>query len=280
MFTTKSQFFLCEGSARVPGIRLVKRGHGHTCRVCPLIAVASNCIFEFFRMLFCNYIVGTQAHRRRCVLCSAQVQRSVVILPGLGNNSNDYTSLAGQLRAKNAHVEIAAVKRLDWQVICSSRQCCWLFFRCSEMPGISQPVLQKLRLTPRRELKQMCCMPPATAQTRTRPGASQHQIGWGRSRVGWHRVVSTCASPPAHPITSHRNQGLADPANAASSCCAVLCRARNAAGLTDVNYWKGTLKPRPTVDWYLTRVGEAVEAAKRATDGAPITLLTHSVGAQ
>ena len=26
--------------------------------------------------------------------------------------------------------------------------------------------------------------------------------------------------------------------------------ARNAAGLTDVNWWRGTLSPRPTVDWY------------------------------
>jgi hypothetical protein len=29
---------------------------------------------------------------------------------------------------------------------------------------------------------------------------------------------------------------------------------RNAAGLRDVAYWKGTLQPRPTVDWYLLRV--------------------------
>lgn len=36
------------------------------------------------------------------------------------------------------------------------------------------------------------------------------------------------------------------------------CRARNAAGLLDWNYWRGTLKPRPTVDWYLSRIaGEA-----------------------
>ena len=28
---------------------------------------------------------------------------------------------------------------------------------------------------------------------------------------------------------------------------------RNAAGLTDMAYWKGTLKPRPTVDWYLNK---------------------------
>ena len=24
---------------------------------------------------------------------------------------------------------------------------------------------------------------------------------------------------------------------------------RNAAGLLDINYWRGTLQPRPTVDW-------------------------------
>jgi hypothetical protein len=24
---------------------------------------------------------------------------------------------------------------------------------------------------------------------------------------------------------------------------------RNAAGLTDVSYWRGTLQPRPTVNW-------------------------------
>ena len=26
---------------------------------------------------------------------------------------------------------------------------------------------------------------------------------------------------------------------------------RNAAGLADLNYWRGTLQPRPTVDWYV-----------------------------
>jgi len=27
------------------------------------------------------------------------------------------------------------------------------------------------------------------------------------------------------------------------------CRLRNAAGVVDSNYWKGTLNPRPVVDW-------------------------------
>lgn len=56
------------------------------------------------------------------------------------------------------------------------------------------------------------------------------------------------------------------------------CRARNAAGLRYKEYWSGNLAPRPTVDWYLERIATAVEAAKRATDGAPITLLAHSAG--
>lgn len=94
--------------------------------------------------------------------------RSVVILPGLGNNSKDYAGLVEQLAGRGLHCEVAPVARLDW--------------------------------------------------------------------------------------------------------------ARNAAGLRQAEYWRGTLQPRPTVDWYLERVAAAVEAAKRATDGAPLTLLAHSAG--
>lgn len=53
---------------------------------------------------------------------------------------------------------------------------------------------------------------------------------------------------------------------------------RNAAALTDVNWWKGTLKPRPAVDWYLQRVNASLDELKRAVDGGPITLLCHSAG--
>nr|KJB44373.1 hypothetical protein B456_007G250200 [Gossypium raimondii] len=37
---------------------------------------------------------------------------------------------------------------------------------------------------------------------------------------------------------------------------------RNAAGLVDPNYWKGTLQPRPVLDWYLKRVDDAVQEAE------------------
>jgi pimeloyl-ACP methyl ester carboxylesterase len=41
--------------------------------------------------------------------------RSVVILPGLGNNSSDYRQLAMTLRSRyGMHVEVAPVSRLDW----------------------------------------------------------------------------------------------------------------------------------------------------------------------
>lgn len=54
--------------------------------------------------------------------------------------------------------------------------------------------------------------------------------------------------------------------------------ARNAAGLTDPNYWQGTLSPRPTVDWYLNRVDGALKALKEKGHTSPATMLTHSAG--
>ena len=54
--------------------------------------------------------------------------------------------------------------------------------------------------------------------------------------------------------------------------------ARNAAGLTDARYWKGTLSPRPTVDWYLNRIDGALTALKDRGHTCPATMLTHSAG--
>lgn len=55
--------------------------------------------------------------------------------------------------------------------------------------------------------------------------------------------------------------------------------ARNAAGLLDINWWKGTLKPRPIVDWYLDRVDDAMTNLQRRIGAStPITMLTHSAG--
>lgn len=54
---------------------------------------------------------------------------------------------------------------------------------------------------------------------------------------------------------------------------------RNAAGLVDPNYWKGTLRPRPVLDWYLERVDQAVsEAKKLCPQGERISMIGHSAG--
>lgn len=99
----------------------------------------------------------------------SESSRSVIILPGLGNNAADYENLAGALRGLHElHVEVASVSRLDW--------------------------------------------------------------------------------------------------------------ARNAAGLLDPAYYSGNLEPRPTVDWYLQRVEDAVRRAREVCPDGPITLLTHSAG--
>ncbi|KAH0726206.1 hypothetical protein KY285_001915 [Solanum tuberosum] len=55
---------------------------------------------------------------------------------------------------------------------------------------------------------------------------------------------------------------------------------RNAAGLLDTNYWRGTLQPRPVLDWYLKRIDEAVSEAKELAQGGSGTLsiIGHSAG--
>ena len=47
---------------------------------------------------------------------------------------------------------------------------------------------------------------------------------------------------------------------------------RNAAGLTDMNYWRGTLNPRPTVDWYLARVDAATKLLQVCSSKLEFTL--------
>lgn len=53
---------------------------------------------------------------------------------------------------------------------------------------------------------------------------------------------------------------------------------RNAAGLTDARYWKGTLRPRPVLDWYLKRVDAAVAEAKQLAQGGSVSIIGHSAG--
>lgn len=60
---------------------------------------------------------GHPGPRRKAVVARAQKKNAVVILPGLGNNAEDYLELKEQLTNQyNYSVEIAAVSRLDWCV--------------------------------------------------------------------------------------------------------------------------------------------------------------------
>ncbi|XP_044483079.1 uncharacterized protein LOC123209250 isoform X2 [Mangifera indica] len=53
---------------------------------------------------------------------------------------------------------------------------------------------------------------------------------------------------------------------------------RNAAGLADPNYWRGTLRPRPVLDWYFKRIDEAIEKAKPLAPEGSLSLIGHSAG--
>jgi triacylglycerol esterase/lipase EstA (alpha/beta hydrolase family) len=54
---------------------------------------------------------------------------------------------------------------------------------------------------------------------------------------------------------------------------------RNAAGLLDANYWKGSLQPRPVLDWYLERTKNAIATAKAmGQDSQKVSVIGHSAG--
>ncbi|CAH8320206.1 unnamed protein product [Eruca vesicaria subsp. sativa] len=53
---------------------------------------------------------------------------------------------------------------------------------------------------------------------------------------------------------------------------------RNAAGLVDPAYWRGTLRPRPVLDWYLKRIDDAVREANGLSQGQGLSLIGHSAG--
>ncbi|KAJ4780446.1 alpha/beta-Hydrolases superfamily protein [Rhynchospora pubera] len=55
---------------------------------------------------------------------------------------------------------------------------------------------------------------------------------------------------------------------------------RNATGLVDPNYWKGTLQPSPVLDWYLKRVEKAISDAKLlcTDENKGVSLIGHSAG--
>ena len=54
---------------------------------------------------------------------------------------------------------------------------------------------------------------------------------------------------------------------------------RNASGALTPDYWRGTLRPRPTVDWYLERIDDSIQSLDLTTSmETDVVLLAHSAG--
>ncbi len=62
--------------------------------------------------LFALSAIPSRQCRRRCVLTEAKAQRAVVLLPGLGNNSNDYKAVGEALESRGLHVQVSHAARL------------------------------------------------------------------------------------------------------------------------------------------------------------------------
>ena len=146
-----------------------------------------------------------------------QRQRSVIILPGLGNCAADYDDLVANLVEKATQetsdsplrVSVLPVARIDW-------------------------LRNALGLLGERE----------------RESTSGRIFIEGRKKLFFK--ILTCVF------------------SSSSSFCNFCC--------VDGNYWRGTLKPRPTVDWYLNKLETCIQEARDETSGGPITLLAHSAG--
>jgi len=53
---------------------------------------------------------------------------------------------------------------------------------------------------------------------------------------------------------------------------------RNIEGLRRAEYWKGTLQPLPTVEWYMKRIDSAIQEALEGTQAKKVSLVAHSAG--
>ncbi|OWM91526.1 uncharacterized protein LOC116215732 isoform X2 [Punica granatum] len=108
----------------------------------------------------------------------------------------------------------------------------------------------------------ICCSAAATSSRRRRPAVILPGLG---NNTGDYAKLR---------LTLQDNYGI-------STVVANVSRIdwlRNAAGLVDPNYWRGTLRPRPVLDWYLKRVERAVQEAKELAQGGTFSLIGHSAG--
>ncbi|RLM85142.1 hypothetical protein C2845_PM04G32060 [Panicum miliaceum] len=91
---------------------------------------------------------------------------------------------------------------------------------------------------------------------------SLRSLSRARSPAGARRPASTRSRPsPSTLRVSESERGFASRGARRATANHSLLR-RHRAGLVDANYWRGTLRPRPILDWYLKRVDEVVSEAR------------------
>ena len=79
-----------------------------------------------------------QRRRQQHAGLRCRAQRGVVILPGLGNNKQDYEPLAQVLRQRGLLVDTAQVSRFDWGQKCAGPAGpCLLPWHTAAAPGLS-----------------------------------------------------------------------------------------------------------------------------------------------
>eukprot|EP00899_Mesostigma_viride_P026950 jgi/Mesvir1/743/Mv17344-RA.1 len=128
-----------------------------------------------------------------------------------------------------------------------------------------QPSFSGTRLQPTRSLRLTTPKQRLHASASSKAGSSRPIIilpGLGNNTADYDKMVANL-----------KDYGL----SASSINVARVDWLRNALGLLDSAYWKGTLQPRPVLDWYLTRVHAAVGKARQEGAGE-VDLIGHSAG--
>ena len=177
----------------------------------------------------------------------AQQQRSVILLPGLGNNSQDYAPMADTLRQRGLHVQTAAVARADWYLAALTK-----VPGCASEVGQSEPAALEHGLdSVSPALTGLLCLYTQVAQ---------------RCRSQAKGILDRQAAAPARgglvlPLTH--------PATPTLPHCSVHHDSLSVASTDPDVGMHGR---------YLEKVDAAVKAAQEATGGGPITLVAHSAG--
>ncbi|MEW5306959.1 MAG: hypothetical protein WDW36_009386 [Sanguina aurantia] len=198
---------------------------------------------------------SSSSRRSIVVLAAAQQQaqslvktspRGVIILPGLGNNSADYTTLAAKLEAEGLVVTVAQVSRIDWSRNAAALgEKSWWEGRLNPRPAVDW-YLTKVD-TAMQELKQKVDGGPITMLTHSAGGWLGRVYLHGFGTAGVDRFVSL-GSPHQPPPA-----GIMDQTRGILTHCS--------------ENFPGAFHPEIN---YTTIAGKFVKGAKLDQEGSPL----------